>query len=158
MNKLGKNRIRGKLGGMWWWWWWWCKYMRNSPFLSQSLAHLITNFKIMSKRHNIIQIHNIVLWDWQYYANYSSHSELSTNELVNVALGVNHAQGFDLDVDLHSVDVDDVAPPTVKLNDAKRHASLLSNLLLDNSWDFGVNEIISFQKLVGNLEKMTVAT
>jgi hypothetical protein len=81
--------------------------------------------------------------------------EYSTDELVDATLGVNHAQGFDLNVDLHSVDVDDVAPPTVKLSDAKRHASLLSNFLLDNSLHFGVNEIINFQKLVGNLEKMT---
>ena len=41
--------------------------------------------------------------------------------------------------------------------DAKRHASLLSSFLLENSLYFGVNEIISFQKLVGNLDKMTVA-
>ena len=38
-----------------------------------------------------------------------------------------------------------------------RHASLLSSFLLENSLYFGVNEIISFQKLVGNLDKMTVA-
>jgi hypothetical protein len=73
--------------------------------------------------------------------------ELSIDELVDVALGINHAQGFDLNVDLHSIDVDDVAPPTIKLSDAKRHASL----------HFGVNEILSFQKLVGNLDKMTIA-
>jgi hypothetical protein len=48
-------------------------------------------------------------------------------------LGINYTQGFDLNVDLHSVDVDDVAPPIVKLSDAKRHASLLSNFLVDNS-------------------------
>ena len=76
---------------------------------------------------------------------------------MDVALGVNYAQGFDLYVDMHSIDVDDVAPPTRKLSDAKRHASLLSNFLLDNSLHFGVNEIISFQKLVGNLDKMTIA-
>jgi hypothetical protein len=83
--------------------------------------------------------------------------ELSTDELVDAALGVNHGQGFDLNVHLHSVDVDDVAPPTVKLSDAKHHASLLSNFLSDKSLHFGVSEIISFQKLVGNLENMTVA-
>ena len=83
--------------------------------------------------------------------------ELSIDELVDVALGTNYAQDFDLNVDLHSVDVDDVAPPTIKLSDAKRHASLLSSFLLENSLYFGVNEIISFQKLVGNLDKMTVA-
>jgi hypothetical protein len=59
--------------------------------------------------------------------------ELSINELVDVALGINYAQGFDLNVDMHLIYVDDVAPPTIKLNDAKRHASLLSNFLLDNS-------------------------
>jgi hypothetical protein len=83
--------------------------------------------------------------------------ELNSHELVDAALGINHAQGFDLNVDLHSVDVDDVAPPTVQLSDTKRHASLLSNFLLDNLLHFGVNEIISFQKLIGNFVKMTVA-
>jgi hypothetical protein len=48
---------------------------------------------------------------------------------VNVVLRINYAQGFDLNVDLHSVDVDDVAPPTIKFSDAKRHASLLSFLI-----------------------------
>jgi hypothetical protein len=83
--------------------------------------------------------------------------EVSTNELVDVVLGINYAQGFDLNVDLRSVDVDDIAPPTVKFSDAKHHASLLSKFLLDNSLHFGVDEIISFQKLVGNLDKTTVA-
>ena len=64
---------------------------------------------------------------------------------------------FDLNVDLDSVDVDDVAPPTVKLSDAKRHASLLFSFFLKNSLYFGVNENISFQKLGGNLDKMTIA-
>ena len=53
--------------------------------------------------------------------------------------------------------MNDVALLAVKLSDAKRHASLLFNFLLNNSLHFGVNEIISFQKLVGNLDKMTVA-
>ena len=52
--------------------------------------------------------------------------ELSIDELVHVALRINYAQGFDLNVHLHSVDVDDVTPPTIKPCDAKRHASLLS--------------------------------
>ena len=82
--------------------------------------------------------------------------KLSTDELVDVALGINYAQGFDLNVDLHSADMNDVAPPIVKLSDAKRHASLFSNFLLDNYFHFGVNGIISFQKLVGNLDKMTI--
>ena len=50
----------------------------------------------------------------------------------------------------------DVASLVVKLSDAKCHASLLSNFLLDNSLYFVVNETKSFQKLVGNLNKMTV--
>ena len=53
--------------------------------------------------------------------------------------------------------MDDVTPPTIKLSDAKRRASLLSSFLLENSLYFGVNEIISFKKLVGNLDKMIIA-
>ena len=79
--------------------------------------------------------------------------ELSIDELVDVALGINHAKGFDLNVHLHLIDV---APPTIKRSDVERQASLLSNFLLDNSIDFGVKEIISIQKLVGNLDKMTI--
>ena len=45
-------------------------------------------------------------------------------------MGTNHAQDFDLNFDLHSIDVDDVAPPTIKLSDVTHHASLLSNFLL----------------------------
>ena len=76
---------------------------------------------------------------------------------MDVALGINYAQGFDFNVHSHSVDVDDVAPPTIKLSDAKHHASLLSNFLVDNSLHFGANEMISFQKLIGSLNKMTIA-
>jgi hypothetical protein len=39
--------------------------------------------------------------------------ELSTDDLVDVALGINYAQGFDPKVDVHSVDVYDLAPPTI---------------------------------------------
>ena len=56
--------------------------------------------------------------------------ELSPDELVDVALGTNSAQDYDLNVELVSVNVDDVAPPTVKLSDVKHHASLLSSFLL----------------------------
>ena len=83
--------------------------------------------------------------------------ELSIDELVDGALGTNNAKDFDLNFDLHSVDVDDVAPRTIKLSEAKCHASLLSSILFKYSLYFGVNEIISFQKFVGNLDKMTVA-
>ena len=41
---------------------------------------------------------------------------------MNAILGINYIQGFDLNVDLYSVDVDDVAPPTDYLSDAKYHA------------------------------------
>ena len=71
--------------------------------------------------------------------------ELSIDELVDVALGINHAQGIDLNVDFHLVDVDDIALPAVKLSDAKHHASLLYTFLSNNSLHFGVNEILSFQ-------------
>ena len=72
---------------------------------------------------------------------------MSVDELVDVALRINYGQGFDLNVDLHSIDVNDVALLVVKLSDTKHHASWLSNFLLDNSLYFGVNEIIvSFQK------------
>jgi hypothetical protein len=61
---------------------------------------------------------------------------LSTNELVDVALGISYAQGFDLNVDLHSVDVNDVSPPTINLRDAKRNASLLFNFLIRQLFTF----------------------
>ena len=53
--------------------------------------------------------------------------------------------------------MDDVVSPTIKLSDANHHVSFLSNFFSDNSLHFGVNEIISFQKLAWNLDKMTVA-
>ena len=43
-----------------------------------------------------------------------------------------------------TVDVDDVAPPPIKLSDAKCHALLLSYILLDGTLHYGINEIISF--------------
>jgi hypothetical protein len=54
--------------------------------------------------------------------------ELSIDELVDATLGINHAQGLDLNVDLHSIDVDHVAPPTVMLSDANvmHHCCLIS--------------------------------
>ena len=59
--------------------------------------------------------------------------ELSIDELVDIALVSNHAQDFDLNVDLDSVYVDDVAPLIIKLCDAKRRASLLSSVILENT-------------------------
>jgi hypothetical protein len=59
-------------------------------------------------------------------------------------LGINYARGFELSVDLHSIDVDDVTPPTIKLSDANCHASLFFDFFLfDNSLHFGVNETIN---------------
>ena len=51
--------------------------------------------------------------------------------------------GLEWHLDLE--DVDDVAPPTVKLSDAKCHTSLLFSFLLENSLYFGVNEICKFK-------------
>ena len=58
---------------------------------------------------------------------------------------------------LDLIDVDDVAPPTVKLSDGERHASLLFSFYVESSLYFGAKVILNFQKLVGNLDKMTVA-
>ena len=88
------------------------------------------------------------MYSW-WYGEEITELELSIDELVDVALGANYAQHFDLNVDLDSVDADDVAPLTIKLSDAKRHASLFSSLV-KNYLYFDVSEIISFQKLVGN--------
>ena len=38
---------------------------------------------------------------------------------MDVTLGTNYAKDFNLNIDLHLVNVDDVGPPTVKLSDAK---------------------------------------
>ena len=53
-----------------------------------------------------------------------------TGELVDVALDTCYAQDFDHDFDIHSIDVDDVAPPTVNLSDANvmHHCCLVSYL------------------------------
>ena len=50
--------------------------------------------------------------------------------------GEGYAQDSDLNINLQSIDVDDVAPPILKLSDAKRHALLLSSFLLENSLYF----------------------
>ena len=71
--------------------------------------------------------------------------ELSTHELVDVALETNYAQDFDLNIDLDSLDMDDVAPPTKRLSDTKHHASLLSSFLLENSYNLVLKKIIVFE-------------
>ena len=58
--------------------------------------------------------------------------ELSINELVDATLETCYVEFFHLSVDLHWVDMDDVAPSPVKLGDAKCHASLSFNFLLYN--------------------------
>jgi hypothetical protein len=62
--------------------------------------------------------------------------ELSNDELVDVALGINYAQGFDLNLDLRLVDVDDIAPPTVKLVMLKviHHCCLISYSITLTFW------------------------
>ena len=68
-----------------------------------------------------------------------------------------HAQGFDLNFDLHLVHVDDVVAPTITLRDSKHHASLLSNFLLKNSLHFGGNDISHFEvQPVNILDKMAI--
>ena len=70
---------------------------------------------------------------------YNRHS------LVNAILGSKYAEDFDRNIDLQSLYMDDVAPPTLKLSDAKLHASFSSSFLLHSSLQFGVNGINSFQ-------------
>ena len=60
-------------------------------------------------------------------------------------LETNHAQNIDRDIYLHSINVDDIGPPTVKPSDAQCHASLLSSFLLKTSSYYGVSEMISSQ-------------
>ena len=52
---------------------------------------------------------------------------MSTNELVDAALKTNFAQDFDLNVDIDSIDVDDVLHLTVKLRytNVMHHCCLL---------------------------------
>ena len=44
--------------------------------------------------------------------------------------GSGYAEDIDPNIDLHTVDVDDVAPRTLKLIDVNCHASLVSSFLL----------------------------
>ena len=60
----------------------------------------------------------------------------TTDELVDLALETNYAQGFDLNVDLYLVDEDDVVSPTIKLSNAKRHVSLLFSFFLEKIFIF----------------------
>jgi hypothetical protein len=53
--------------------------------------------------------------------------------------------------------VGNVAPLIIKLSDAKRHALLLFIFLLENSLYFSIDEIISFQILIKNLDMVTIA-
>jgi hypothetical protein len=55
--------------------------------------------------------------------------KLITDELVDASLGTISSQDFNLNVALDSINVDDVASPTIKLSDAKCHASSSSSLL-----------------------------
>ena len=52
--------------------------------------------------------------------------------------------------------MDDFSPPTIKLNDTKRHASLSSSFLLENSLHLGIIEMTRSQKLVGSSDTMMI--
>lgn len=56
-------------------------------------------------------------------------------ELVDAVLGINNAEGFDFNVNLHLVHLDDVFSRTILKR--QRYASLLSNFLLDNLFHLG---------------------
>ena len=79
-----------------------------------------------------------LFFTWDYLGTSLIIGTLMRIRVASVALGTDFAQDFDLIVDLDPIDVDDVAPPTVKLTDAKRHASLLSSFLSNNSLYFGL--------------------
>ena len=52
----------------------WAHLTFPCPFDMPKL-HMQNTTKLYTTRsHNIIQIHNSVVWDWQYYVVYSSHS------------------------------------------------------------------------------------
>jgi hypothetical protein len=89
--------------------------------------------------------------------NFTYHWEINEDKVRVRVASCNYAQDFNLDVDLDLIDMDDVAPPPVKLGDANCHASLLSNFLLESCLYFGANLIINFQKSVGILDKITIA-
>jgi hypothetical protein len=64
--------------------------------------------------------------------------ELTNTELVDMALEVVEASPSNLDLNVDPIpNVDDQFPPIVKLIDVRRHASMLSHLLLNNSINFG---------------------
>jgi hypothetical protein len=65
-------------------------------------------------------------------------------------LGTSLTIGNLMRIRVTSVYLDEVALPVVQFSDAKHCASVLSTFLLENSLYFGVNEIISCQKQVGN--------
>ena len=75
--------------------------------------------------------------------------ESNIEELVDDTLGTISTEDLDLDVDLDSIDVDDVALPTVKLRDARLHASWLCSFLSGTLY-ITVLTTIDFQDLVGS--------
>ena len=46
-------------------------------------------------------------------ADENTELELRTDKLVDVSLEINYAQDFYLNVDIHSIDLDEVAPLTI---------------------------------------------
>jgi hypothetical protein len=78
-------------------------------------------------------------------------------ELVDIALEVVEASIPNLDLNIDFIpNVDDQSPPIVNLTDAWHHASMLSHFLLNNLVNFGVQDVIDFQKVLGKLDKMGV--
>ena len=59
------------------------------------------------------------------------------------------SQDFNLNIDLDSINVNDVASPTVKLSDEKCHTSLLSSFLLKKASYFGL-KISTFKSTFKN--------
>ena len=58
--------------------------------------------------------------------------KLNIDELVDANLRTHLPLKIYHNIDVDSIDIDDVASPTIKLSDAKHRASLLSSSLVDN--------------------------
>jgi hypothetical protein len=63
---------------------------------------------------------------------------------------------LDLNVDFIP-NVDYQPPPIVKLINGQNHASMLSHFLLNSSINSRVQDVTTFQKVLGMLDKMDVA-
>ena len=64
----------------------------KNPFLTHQLLKQIKIYL----SHNIIQIHNNVMWDWQYFIEYSPHSvRIWGNIMYNIVCPTKHCYGFE---------------------------------------------------------------